>query len=102
MKKVLAILAIVMLPALCWGAPFLTCDDPPPQDQVTHYEVNGQRVESMTAAKAIRYDLASIPDGDFSLQVKACNVWGCSAVAPFVSRRAVPSTPAGNRIVTGE
>lgn len=100
-KRLVLVAMILLIPAMAMGAPFLTCDNPPPEDQVTHYMVGTERVDSLTVGKAIWYDLASIPDGEFSLQVRACNVWGCSPVAPFVSRRAVPSTPAGWRIVTG-
>lgn len=102
MKRAILILAILALPAVAFGAPFLTCDDPPVSDQVTHYTVNGERVDTLTEGKALWHDLAAIPDGDFALQVQACNVWGCSAAAPFVSRRAVPGTPAGWRIDSGE
>ena len=96
------ILVVLLLPALAYGAPFLTCDDPPVEQKVTHYTVNGAKVESLTTGKALWYDLAAIPDGEFSLQVRACDVWDCSDPVPFVSRRVVPAAPAGWRLESGE
>lgn len=102
-KRCLGALALSLaLATAVEAAPFLTCDDPKPEEKVTHYTVNGVKVESLTPSKAILYDLAAVPDGDFTLDVKACNVWGCSESAFFSDKRVVPSTPNGNRIVSGE
>ena len=103
MKRILfGILFVVVLASTAFGSPFLTCDDPPQSDQVTHYKINGEKVVTMTEGKALWYDLASIPDGDFQLQIQACSLWGCSAIVPFAGKRAVPAGPVGNRIDIGE
>lgn len=82
------------------AAPFLVCD---PQSGVVGYEITGLGEPVSFVAQAdgsLKYDLASIQSGTYNLTVAACNMWGCSAataVDPFT--KAVPSAPAGLRIV---
>lgn len=82
------------------AAPFLVCD---PQSGVVGYEITGLGDKINFIAQqdgSLRYDLASIQSGTYNLTVAACNMWGCSAATaadPFT--KAVPSAPAGLRIV---
>ena len=82
------------------AAPFIVCD---PQAGVVGYEITGLGDKINFIAQqdgSLRYDLASIQSGTYNLTVAACNMWGCSAATaadPFT--KAVPSAPAGLRIV---
>ena len=99
MKKFI-ILTIVLFASQAWSAPFLVCD---PQAGVVGYEITGLGDKINFIAQqdgSLRYDLASIQSGTYNLTVAACNMWGCSAATaadPFT--KAVPSAPAGLRIV---
>ena len=100
MKKLLAIIAILLFATSAWSAPFLVCD---PQAGVVGYEIIGLASPVSFVAQpdgSLRYDLSSIGNGTYTLTVAACNMWGCSAATaadPFT--KAVPSAPAGLRIV---
>ena len=48
---------------------------------------------------SLKYDLASVPNGTYTLTVAACNMWGFSSTAPFSFSKQIPSAPAGLRIV---
>ena len=82
------------------AAPFLVCD---PQSGVVGYEITGLGEPVSFVAQpdgSLKYDLSSVNSGTYTLTVAACNMWGCSAATaadPFT--KAVPSAPAGLRIV---
>ena len=100
MKKLLMVLAVLLFATSAYAAPFLVCD---PQSGVVGYEITGLGDKITFIAQqdgSLRYDLASIQSGTYNLTVAACNMWGCSAATaadPFT--KAVPSAPAGLRIV---
>ena len=101
MKIPLLIAAIVLMASPAWPAPFLVCD---PQAGVVGYEITGLNPETVTFVAqpdgSLKYDLSSVNSGTYTLTVAACNMWGCSAATaadPFT--KAVPSAPAGLRIV---
>ena len=100
MKKTLMIMAFMLLASTSFAAPFLVCD---PQSGVVGYEITGLGEPVSYIAQpdgSLKYDLSSVNSGTYTLTVAACNMWGCSAATaadPFT--KAVPSAPAGLRIV---
>ncbi len=99
MKKLLAIIAILLFATSAWSAPFLVCD---PQAGVVGYEITGLATPVNFVAQpdgSLKYDLSGIASGTYNLTVAACNVWGCSSTAPFVFTKQVPSAPAGLRLL---
>ncbi len=81
------------------AAPFLVTD---PQSGVVGYEITGLGEPVTFVAQAdgsLKYDLASVNSGTYTLTVAACNMWGCSSTAPFSFSKQIPSAPAGLRIV---
>jgi hypothetical protein len=100
MKKLLLVMAFMLLASTSFAAPFLVCD---PQSGVVGYEITGLGEPVSFVAQpdgSLKYDLASLPNGSYSGSVAACNMWGCgpaTAIAPFV--KAVPLAPAGVRLV---
>lgn len=82
------------------AAPFLVTD---PQSGVVGYEITGLGEPVTFVAQpdgSLKYDLAPVQNGTYTLTVAACNVWGCSSTAPFSFSKQVPSAPAGLRIAT--
>jgi hypothetical protein len=99
MKQTLTIAAILLLSTTAYAAPFLVTD---PQAGVVGYEITGLGEPVSFVAQAdgsLKYDLASVNNGTYTLTVAACNMWGCSSTAPFGFSKQVPSAPAGLRIV---
>jgi hypothetical protein len=102
MKKLLLVIAFMLVASVSFASPFLVCD---PQDGVAGYEITGVGNSAPVSYVAqpdgsLKYDLASLPNGSYSGSVAACNMWGCgpaTAIAPFV--KAVPLAPAGVRLV---
>jgi hypothetical protein len=100
MKKLILIAAILLLSTTAYAAPFLVTD---PQSGVVGYEITGLGAPVMFVAQpdgSLKYDLAPVNNGTYTLTVAACNVWGCSSTAPFSFSKQVPSAPAGLRIAT--
>ena len=99
MKKLLLVMAFMLLASTSFAAPFLVTD---PQSGVVGYEITGLGEPVTFVAQAdgsLKYDLASVNSGTYTLTVAACNMWGCSSTAPFSFTKQVPSAPAGLRIV---
>ena len=101
MKKLLLVMAFMLLASTSFAAPFLVCD---PQEGVVGYEITGLNPETVNFIAqpdgSLKYDLAPLPNGSYGGTIAACNMWGCSAATaadPFT--KAVPSAPAGLRIV---
>ncbi len=110
MKKVLLALFVFMLiPIVCQAAPFLRCDrytvtmgDP---DYFKVVVDSGTYIQSPTyvypgeTGDSLHYDLASLPAGQHTIKVQACNAanppWSlevCSAdSAPFTFTKPVPA-----------
>ena len=58
MKKL--ILAVLLIPSIAIGAPFLTCD---PQEGVTNYRIDGTTIIDAEANGAVLWSIDSIPVG---------------------------------------
>jgi hypothetical protein len=95
----LAIVLFYFADAFC--SPFLISDS---QDNVGWYEILGLGVDGdhLTPATSgdqgyLRHDLAgSEVDTTYNINVKACNVWGCSNSVPFsFTPENPPSSAAG-------
>ena len=99
MKRIPLIAAILLLSTTAFAAPFLVTD---PQSGVVGYEITGLGEPVSYIAQpdgSLKYDLASVNNGTYTLTVAACNMWGCSSTAPFSFSKQIPSAPAGLRIV---
>jgi hypothetical protein len=84
------------------ASPFLVCD---PQTGVTHYVVTIDGVTDTVPAfdlgdgtVMLKYDLASLGDGEHNCQVKSKNIWGESVAVPFVFTKAAAVVPGRLRI----
>jgi hypothetical protein len=93
---VLAAFALLVV-AKSNAAPFLVSD---PQSGVVGYEITGSITASYIAQPdgSLKYDLGTLNDGTYTIQIAACNVWGCSSTAPFQFSKQVPAAPVGLRI----
>jgi len=98
------VIAMMLIPALAFGNPFLTAD---PQTGVDEYRVVLDGADQgLFPAKdmgdgtvVLWYDLAGVPDGAHTVQAAAKNVWGESALSdPFDFTKAVPGAPTGLRV----
>jgi len=98
MKKIgiIAVMAVTMLlfSPMSHADPFLVCD---PQAGVTHYEITGDITDTVTAEPdgSIKRDMAGTADGTYNIDVKACNLWGCSDPSPFGFSKSQCGAPAG-------
>ena len=102
MKKLLLIAFIVILAlggASAFAEPFL-CSNPYTIDMVrpTHFEITVNGGEPMDEDPQVagdwsrlHMDLADFPDGEYTIEVIVCNMWGCSSPTPFFFIKAVPS-----------
>ena len=97
MKKLFIVIAILLFATSSFAAPFLVSD---PQTGVVGYEITGSIAATYVAQPdgSLKYDLASAPMGENTVNIAARNVWGCSSTVPFVFNKAVPAAPAGLRI----
>ena len=99
MKKIVAaVFMVLFVTGFAWGAPFLACD---PQEGVVGYTLTGLTDKTIAAQPdgSLKYDLAPLANGSYSVTVAACNVWGCSEpAAPFPVVKKVPVAPVGLRI----
>ena len=94
---------VVFLAFKAFGSPFLICD---PQAGVEWYEienldfVSGQTIPAEPDG-SIDLNLAPMTaDGLYNIQVRACNMWGCSADAPFsFTKEPTPSGTTNLRLV---
>jgi hypothetical protein len=99
MKRIPLIAAICLLSTTSFAAPFLVTD---PQSGVVGYEITGLGEPVSYIAQpdgSLKYDLASVDSGTYTLTVAACNMWGCSSTAPFVFTKQLPSAPVGLRLL---
>jgi len=96
MKKLIIIFAIVLFSATAWAAdPILVCDDPPPEQQVTAYEVFQDGVSLGITPAPLAYNLKDIVPGQYTFTAKAINAWGSSSPSnPYISPAS--ATPPSN------
>lgn len=88
-KFLISIIVFCFLAGIAFAGPFLVSD---PQAGVTSYEVfiNGAQVAAAHPAESdgsLKYDLAGTTPGQYEMNAKACNDWGCSELSedPFFS-----------------
>jgi len=111
MKKVLIVLAVVLIPSICFSAPFLICDPYPiTVKQPTFFKVslNGgakfnSPVQAVTGGVRLHQDVGTAPVGLNTWTVQACitDDWAtevCSAETPFSSRRLGPDDAPANAL----
>ena len=79
------------------SAPYLVCD---PQEGVIGYTLTGLTEQNIAAQVdgSLKYDLAPLANGTYTVSVAACNMWGCGDSVPFVIVKQVPARPAGVRL----
>ena len=103
MSKYLLFVVLFILVTVTLGycdKPYLVCD---PALNVTDYQVvdnSGTPVTSIpTADGSLNYDLSVIVDGQHTINVKACNLWGCSESTEISFVKAVPGKSQNIKIV---
>ena len=101
MKKLfLTLILVFAFVSSVFAAPFLVCD---PQTGVEKYilEINAVEIPEFAAEPdgSIRYDLAGLAEGAFTVRCKAGNVWGWSAYSvPLDFTKALPQNPMNLRV----
>jgi hypothetical protein len=73
---------VLLLAGTAFGAPYLVSD---PQEGVVGYEIKGLGNTVTYIAQAdgsLKYDLATLPAGDYAATIAACNIWGCGDSVP--------------------
>ena len=79
-------LIIILIGSLAFADPFLVCDDPPAEQQVTGYECFQDGVSIGTTPAPLNFDLAGITPGTYNFTCVAFNVWGVSQPSdPYIS-----------------
>jgi hypothetical protein len=104
MKRLVLLLVLVLFPAVLMAAPFLVCDAPEPGQDIATYSFTGQLGFTSVASEidgSLRANVVDAPVGTYTIEVKACNLWGeCSEPAPFdFVRPSVPNAPANIELV---
>ena len=85
MKKYIVIAILLIAPAV-YADPFLVCDIPPVDEQVTEYEVFQDGVSLGKTPAPLHFDLEGITPDKYNFTATACNSWGCSELSdPYVS-----------------
>ena len=103
MKRLFLVCLLVLLfssPVL--AAPFLICAPDTSTNQPTYYTVafdGGTAVQSnayaVTGGVEVHYDLSALANGSHTVNVQACNIWGCSVAVPFSFTKSIPATDTG-------
>lgn len=84
----------------------LVCDMPPTTEQVDYYTLAGlpgdPRVDKLpTGPYGFEYELADLPEGEYTVMCSACNSFQCSLPAPLVfNALPMPAVPVGLRILS--
>jgi len=99
-------LVLAFWPEISFADPFLVCD--PTSEDIASYIVKVNGGEEMLSQPAsmgdgtvrLEYDLAGLPEGPFTIEVAAENVWGRSPFAPFSSTKALPQGPNNLRVLS--
>lgn len=101
--SLLLLVLIIALAITVHASPFLVCDPYPetatqPEWFVTNLDGGGdneQLPQDTPEGKRIHADLQYVTDGQHTMTVKACNVWGCSTSTPFLFTRQIPDGLSG-------
>lgn len=107
MKWILVLLIsfwmICLLTLDSFGDPFLVCDPPPSDQQVTAYNIyqDGTQYAANVPAQSdgsLLLDLQDLAPGQYEWTAEAINAWGLSALSdPYISPSAV-TAPSGLRM----
>lgn len=96
MKTLFTVLFTVLFTATVWAGPFLVCA---PQENVDCYKISGDIVATVPAQDLgdgtvrLHYDLVNLPDGNYTCDIVAVNMWGESAHVPFYFSKTLPECP---------
>ena len=101
-KLIIGFVLVLFLTPMAWGAAYITCDC---QDYVGWYDVkinSANPIQSIAVdgscpvgQKRMSFQVDTMPDGQYNLEIRAANMWGESAYVPFDFSKAVPGTPSG-------
>lgn len=105
MKKLMLVALLVLVPCVAFAEPFLVCD--PYTDQAAMptgfaYTLNGGAEVAVPYTTFVAQDggtyakiadLGPLPNGPFTISVRAYNTWGSSISVPFEDVKAVPGSP---------
>jgi hypothetical protein len=85
----IVIILLLVLTTICLARPFLVCD---PDVNATRYNVSGLGMLSYSSVPAqaggsIKYDLATLPNGTYYVNVRACNSFACSSTGSITLRK---------------
>jgi len=104
MKRLILVLAIILMASSAWASPFLVCDC---QDNVEQYVlifdegtpimVDAVATDCTGAQKRLSFDVAplALADGQHTVEGAAKNIWGSSAYVPLDFNKAVPVSGTG-------
>ena len=92
MKKIITLILFIIFvfSVNVNAAPFLVCDPPAAEMQVTEYDIykDGLKIGTSPAQAdgSLKYDLQGITPGQYTWTATAINVWGASELSdPYVS-----------------
>ena len=86
MKKIILAMAILVMAVSVGAAPFLVCDDPPAEEQVTSYEVFQDGISLGITPAPLNFDLNGVTPGAYDFTATAINAWGSSSPSnPYIS-----------------
>jgi hypothetical protein len=89
-KLILALLIVAFATVPVLASPFLVCDDPAPEEQVTSYEVFQDGVSLGVTPAPLHFDLVGLGPGEYTFTATATNIWGESLPSnPYISPSAV-------------
>ena len=96
-RLIFVLVCLLLVPCIVIASPFLVSDPNP--IETTHYRVAMDGVEVVADHVAeqdgsIKLDLQplALTDGSHTVDVEACNVWGCSGVATLNFTSGVPGS----------
>ncbi len=98
--RILIFLAIMIWASSLYAQPFLVSD--PTTENVTEYQIveGGNTITSPSqdlgdGTVRLYHDEAGILDGQHNIEVRACNMWGCSSEVPFSFVKQLLGVPTG-------
>jgi hypothetical protein len=95
MKKLILMVIcgfILAMASMAWGSPFLVCTVDP---AATNYLIKVNGTAAIEVPAPLHWDVGSLADGTYNLEVAAKNIWGESIFVPFDFNKALPGSPFG-------
>jgi hypothetical protein len=77
-KLILALLIVAFATVPVLASPFLVCDDPAPEEQVTSYEVFQDGVSLGITPAPLHFDLVGLVPGVYEFTATDINIWDVS------------------------